>query len=354
MDNDREKQWAGVPNFLACAALMALWSGSTFAQSEFTSGPSFGQSVSESFHKMGEAVTPTPAPKQTDDPISLKTESKPSVDLYVAVARLYEESNNLPAAEEEFKKALKLSATDLRVLLGYAKLKDRMNQPQEAIKFYQQAERKHPKEPTVFNNLAIHFAQRDMFREAIAAEQRAVELLPTEPRYHNNLATLFVEVGRTKEAYEQFRAVPYDEPTAHYNLAFVLNKKGLKAAAIQEFTIALQMNPGMAPARQWVERLSVERGDGRGIVQIPRNRPVATALSQLEDDPIRQAAPVYPEPRYQTPPANPGVAARDPRSVGVRVLSPPTSQGAEVQRLPPAGYPAQSTDLIAPNPPGYR
>ena len=50
---------------------------------------------------------------------------------------------------------------------------------------------------------------------------------------------------------------------AHYDLGFLLNKRGMKDAALQEFSLALQLRPGMVLARQWVERLTQERSKGR-------------------------------------------------------------------------------------------
>ena len=192
-----------------------------------------------------------PPPSQADDPISLKTQAKAGAELYVAVARLYVESGKFTEAEEQYQQAMKKFPNDIRVLLGYAMLKDQMNQPQEALKFYQQAEKKHPKQPAVYNNLAVHYVRCGMVREAIEAAQRAVELRPREPRYRNNLAAILVEAGMPQEAFKQLREI-YDEPVAHYDLGFLLNKRGMKAAALQEFTIALRLSPGMTLARQWV------------------------------------------------------------------------------------------------------
>ena len=73
-----------------------------------------------------------------DDPISLKTPAKAGVELYVAVAHLYVVSGKFTEAEEQYQQAMKMAPNDIRVLLGYAMLKDQMNQPQEALKFYQQ------------------------------------------------------------------------------------------------------------------------------------------------------------------------------------------------------------------------
>ena len=160
-----------------------------------------------------------------NDPIALKTKGKAGVELYVAVARLYVVSGKFAEAEEQYQQAMKTAPNDIRVLLGYAMLKDQTNEPQVALKYYQKAEQKYPKQPAVYNDLAIHYSRYGMIREAIEAAQRAVELRPREPRYRNNLAALLVEDARPQEAFKQLREI-YDEPVAHYDLGFLLNKRG--------------------------------------------------------------------------------------------------------------------------------
>ena len=223
----------------------------------------------------------------------MKTPPKVGVELYVAVARLYIESGKFTEAEEQYQQAMKMAPSDIRVLLGYAMLKDQMNQPQEALSFYKQAQQKHPKDPSVYNNLAVHYVRCGMVRDAIEAGRRAADLRPREPRYRNNLAAIYVEAGMPQEAFKQLREV-YDEPVSHYDLGFLLNKRGMKAAALQEFTIALQLNPGMTLARQWVERLSREHGDGSpaviGMMPPPGQAPVV-ATFQPEAAPPALAGP---------------------------------------------------------------
>ena len=177
----------------------------------------------------------------------MKSPGKAGVELYVAVANLHIQSGKFTEAEEQYQLAMKIGPDDIRVLLGYARLKDQMKQPEEALKYYRRAEKKYPKQASVYNNLAVHYVRCGQLGEAIEAGRRAVELRPREPRFRNNLAAVFVEAGLPQEAFKQLREV-YDEPVAHYDLGFLLNRRGLKAAALQEYTIALSPNPGMALA----------------------------------------------------------------------------------------------------------
>ncbi len=350
----------------AVCAVVGLTAGDAVAQSGSSSGGFFGG-------LFGGSSTPARPASDTvqnpDDPILLKNQKKPGVELYVAVAHLYTETGKFADAEEQYRQAAKIAPDDIRVLLGYAMLKDQMNQPDEAIKLYQQAEQKHPKEPSVYNNLAVHFIRYDMVREAIEASRHAVDIRPHEPRYRNNLAALLVEAGQPQEAFRQLRAV-YDEPVAHYNLGFLLNKRGLKPAALQEFTIALQMSPGMGLARHWVEKLSKERAEHEATaMNVVPQRPAAVMVTPRPSYP-RDYAPAAPQPpqyivppqyrmsgsapaQAQYPPAQPQyqaapmTAARDP---GVRVL--PPDDGGNLRRLPPVIVP--DSDQAAPNPPDLR
>ncbi len=336
MENVKPTLWVLLPLILAYATVGLTVAEAAPQTDSSSGGSSFGQSITSGFQNLGRSTTPPPS--QSDDPIALKTPAKAGVELYIAVAHLYVESGKFTEAEDQYQQALKKAPNDIRVLLGYALLKDQMNQPQEALKFYQQAVQKHPKQPSVYNNLAIHYARRSMVREAIEAAQRAVDLSPREPRYRNNLAALLVEAGMPQEAFKQLREV-YDEPVAHYNLGFLLNKRGIKAAALQEFTIALRLSPRMTLARQWVERLSQQSAQ----VQYPRQ--------YQNPAPPTAANPI------------PAVASRDPRAIGIRAIPPPVTDANNLRRLPPVNdprYPAdpnrdpQGPDLVAPNPPNWQ
>ncbi|MGO9115541.1 MAG: tetratricopeptide repeat protein [Thermoguttaceae bacterium] len=402
MENVRPKRRALLPLVFACATVGLMMAKEAAAQNNSSlSWWPFGQSNNGGSKNSAQSTTPSASP--ADDPISLKTPAKAGVELYVAVANLYIQSGKFTEAEEQYQQAMKSAPTDIRVLLGYAMLKDQMNQPEEALKFYQQAEKKHPKQPSVYNNLAVHYVRRGMVGAAIEAARHAVDLRPSEPRYRNNLAALLVEAGSPQEAFKQLRAV-YDEPIAHYDLGFLLNKRGLKAAALQEFTIALTLSPGMTLARQWVERLSRERGESSpttiGMMPLRGQFPAGVApnpISQHEGVPSMPMAPSPPQfaapPQYVAPPQYPNqapppaqvqypaqtpapgqmqypagppqyvgtpqyrnsvpssppavnsmptVASRDQQATGVRVVPTPAGDGNALRRLPPVNDPGSN------------
>ncbi len=348
MENVRSKRWALLPLVFACATVGLMVADEAAAQNN----------SSPSWWSFGESKTPPPS--EADDPTSLHSKHEAGAELYVAVARLYVVGGKFTEAEEQYQQALKKFPNDIRVLLGYAMLKDQMNQPQEALKFYQQAEKKHPKQPAVYNDLAVHYVRQGMLREAIEASQRAIELRPHEPRYRNNLAAILVEAGTPQEAFKQLREV-YDEPVAHYDLGFLLNKRGMKAAALQEFTIALKLSPRMTLAREWVQRLSAERGEGNpavvGVMPPQGQAPAAVVPNpafQRESlpppplapsPPLLVAPPQYVAPQYPSP-------AQPPAQVQYPVRSPAPAQ---VPYPAQGQYPAQVQYPVPPqNPPQYQ
>ena len=221
-----------------------------------------------------EENAPKPAAGPSDDPISLQGTGKPDVKLYVAMARLVEEKGQLAEAQQQYQKGLEDSPQDLRALLGYAQLKDRLGEPNEAMKLYQRAIHAHAKEGAVYNNLAIHYAMQSMYRESLAAFQHAIVLRPAEVRYRNNVAMILVKLNRRQDAFVQLCAV-HKPAMAHYNLGVLMAKNGQAQPAVEQFYIALDINPSLLPARQWLERLGAipPTSSPPMAAEEPRSRP---------------------------------------------------------------------------------
>jgi len=204
-----------VGGLVLCAAWQALgpteaaaqYSGSSASSS---SGSSIGSSLKEGWDKVTGAIVPKSKPAENepiDDAVSLKSKGRPTSNVYVAVARLYEQSGKWAEAEKHYQSALKENPNDLAALLGYAHVKEEMGKPDEAIALYQKAAKAKPEEAAVFNNLGLCYARRGMYDEAIASLGRAILLQPKNPLYRNNITAVLVEKGRLQEAYSHQRAV---------------------------------------------------------------------------------------------------------------------------------------------------
>jgi Tfp pilus assembly protein PilF len=244
----------------ACMGLCWLIPTHCPAQDVFGSAPppksSFTGSIKQGFSKVGEIFTPKSDDKQLspDDPLSLKNKSKPSAELYSAIARLYEEAGKNIEAEQYYQMALKEKPDDLNSLLGYAKFQENQGRINEAVALYQKAVQTHPKEAGAYNNLGLCYARRNKLNEAAQALGQAVQLDPRNLLYRNNLATVLVDQNRLAEAFANLRDV-HGDAVAYYNMGYLLNKKGKLEAAEHHFAQALRSDPTMVPAQKWLNYL---------------------------------------------------------------------------------------------------
>ena len=217
-----------------------------------------------------------PPPERLDNSLSLSSPAKPSVGVYVAVARLYEQHGKWDLAEQQYVQALRAQPNDMAALLGYAGLKEKIAKPDEAQLLYQKAVAQFPNEPAVHNNLGLYLARRNQHAESARALARAVALQPQNLLYRNNLATVLVEMNRIVEAYAHLKAA-HGEAGAYYNLGYLLQKKGNTQEAISYFAAALRADPSMAPAQQWLAKLqdaqSLPQYAGQGRADAPVEGP---------------------------------------------------------------------------------
>ena len=219
---------------------------------------SLGNMIKAGFSSIGDALTFKPKVTPPADPTKLQTPARVGPNLHVAMGRLYEDQGNLPEAAEQYQQALKLSENDVKAIIGLAHVKSRQGDLPGASKLYDQAAKLAPSEPSVFNDMALCFAQRWMHNEAIAAMGQAIRLQPNNLLYRNNMATILVDAGRYDDALQQLR-VMRPEPVAHYNLGYLLNKKGQTDEALRHFVIAASQDPSLMPARQMVQRIQASR-----------------------------------------------------------------------------------------------
>lgn len=201
--------------------------------------------------------------------------SQPSADskkggasIYVSVAQVQEKQGNVASAAQSYERALQVDSGNLDALLGYARLQDRQGDFARATQLYQAASRLHPKEAVVFNDLGLCLGRQGKHAEAQVALAEAVRLRPDRKLYRNNLAKLLVDLGHPGPALEQLSAA-HPPAVAAYNLGYLLQQKNETALARQYFARALEMDPALADARQWLAMI-----DGQQIADVPQ-RPAA-------------------------------------------------------------------------------
>jgi Tfp pilus assembly protein PilF len=289
-----------------------------------TSNDSSGSSFQRGWNNFTNAITPKPQQEPAPDPTSLKTPGHAGPEVPLAMARFYEQQGNLAEAAKLYQQAIKGAPTDPHPLAAYGHLKARNGELAEATELYQKALRLAPDDPSILNDLGLCFARRKMFADASKALNRAVQLQPANVLYHNNLATLLVDTGQVDNAFTQLSLV-HPPAVAHYNLGYLLYKKGQAALAAQHFSFALQIDPSFAAAQFWLVRLGAAAP------------PVATA------------PPAGPQPG---PPNDFRVADRPQPSDSAPSFDPPSPNPAP-SPPPAASEPAPTVGPVISNPGAY-
>ena len=249
--------------FAGCATTDSQKSGDGFqslGSSSATPEPTWTEKLTAPFKASSGAVAGSMNNRQAtandSDALSISTKTdKKNPDLIVAVAQMHERSGKLDEAAQQYQKALKLKPKHLGALVGYAHLQDRRNKLEEATKLYGKAIAAHPTEAAVHNDLGLCYHRRGMLKESQASLVKAVELAPDRKLYRNNLATVYVEQGQVDLALGELTAA-HGQAAGHYNLGYLLAKKGDPARALGHFKQATAYDPTMQAAQQWVAKLS--------------------------------------------------------------------------------------------------
>ena len=203
----------------------------------------------------------------------LQTQGKlPTAKLHVEMARMLGRSGEEGGAEIHYREALKLSPQSLEAQLGYARLLVARGEPQQACGWFERAHQEHPESATACNDLGLCYAECGRATDAVAAMQRATELQPEEIRYRNNLARLLVAENQAEEALLALLAV-HPPAVAHYNVGYLLQSHGKRAAAAAQFKKAASLDPTLAVAQRWnleiVRRDQLDAQTAQGPTRLP-------------------------------------------------------------------------------------
>lgn len=315
---------------------------------------SFTNSIKKGFSDFTDAFSPKP--KSAADPTALNNPSKPSAETYLAVARMQEEAGNLAEADRQYRRAMKAAPENLKVLLGCAKWNGRQGHTEAALNLYGLAAEKHPKEPSVYNDMAMFLARQGRSDEAAATLAKAISLQPKKPLYRNNMAAILVDAGRPDAALPHLTEV-HGAAAAHYNLGYLLQKKGQQSKAVDHFAQALRLQPSMKQAQAWLEHLGADRqqiaGDAGHRPMARRPEISGPRVADRRATGYREPSRGLSQPAAQRPSAHSGRSSwrlpessnrsgntDGPRASGIRELPPPPPSTAEKNRSPqPSGSP---------------
>jgi eukaryotic-like serine/threonine-protein kinase len=135
--------------------------------------------------------------------------------------------------------------------LGWAYLKAKSPQAQEAVRCLSVAVALRPNSPGAVLNLGVALREQGKLESAIESFRNAIRIKPDYAEAHNNLGAALVALGKLDQAVESFRRVIQIKPDhaeAHYNLGIVLKDQGKLEAAIESYRNAIRIKPDYAEA----------------------------------------------------------------------------------------------------------
>lgn len=230
--------------------------------------------------------------------------SPADVDVAVGLGDVLRQLGDLPGAEEAYGRAIERAPDDVRAVFGLSAVRVAQGRLPESVALLEDAERLHPGEPALLNNLAwghlqlaaedptgkrlerarvlfqraaalaprmtephaglaAVFDRLDHMEEAIAAVDRARALDPGNCNYQGQRGIYLERMGRLAEAAGSLRqsllGCP-DNPDALNGLGVVLTQQGEHDQAADLLTRALAINPQHAGARANLAKLELIRG----------------------------------------------------------------------------------------------
>jgi tetratricopeptide (TPR) repeat protein len=349
-------------SFVAIVAFSAIWTGGGTLGPE-SNAPSLQdlKAKEASFPtklaaSLGASSRPTTlgSNRAFHDGVSLGSKATPSADLHVAAARMSEQSGQLADAERHYQEALAIDSRHTDAVLSYGRLKDSRGQSDQALALYETAAKAAPNDAAIFNALGLSYARQRRFKESITALERAIHLDPKKGLYRNNVAMVLVETGAADAALSHLKAVQ-SEAIAHYNVGYILQKKGDSQAAARHFAQAAQQDPSLTAAGDWLAKLQAQRSGGAqpptNIASAKRSPVPRSPMPQTSAPPPQTNAPVRPAPFMKRAPSPqtgnaapfPPFLELPPAVSGGPNLGPPNPV---VRKLPPVPQP-----LMLPGPP---
>lgn len=265
--------------------------GNSFRLVQFTGSEESKSSgsISSAFKRAGDSITGffTPDPREPqveDDPISLSNmPDEINANVYLSAARMMENASNFEGAERQYKSCLEKFPKSRLAQISYARLLHRTQRLDESLAIYQKADKDHPKDPTICNDMGLCLARMGRKDEAMAKFHQATLASPEDPRYRNNLAMVLVDSGRAEEALSQL-VYAHGKAKGHFNLGILLYRAGDQPGAIANFESALQEDSNLKQAADMLQRIGGDQVAGSGT----RTAPVPKSNTMFISDQPRE------------------------------------------------------------------
>lgn len=179
--------------------------------------------------------------------------------LRLKFAELMEGTGNTERAEQQYREIAKAKPKNVAAILGIARmdiLAGRYTAAEEGLARAERLTKNSSDVAATYGNLYV--AQKD-WDKAIEAFNKAVQNDPDDNDYRYQLALTLARAGRIEASLPHFSATIGDA-AGHYNIALIMRENGDLTGANEHLKIALQKQPNLKEARQWLAEIQREQG----------------------------------------------------------------------------------------------
>lgn len=190
----------------------------------------------------------------------------------LSLAQFYFVNNNRP----ELTKLLDGMKSDLKSFpQAYIQSGDfyqRLNQPDEAIRQYEEGLQKDPGQKTTYLNHEVQtYLLQNKLTQATAKNEEILRIDPKNPDARQLKATALLDRGQVNQAMTELQSVVTAKPdnfVARFNLGRAHFARKEYDQARQEFDKAVELQPGYMPARYAQAQVAFLRGDNESALRL--------------------------------------------------------------------------------------
>ncbi len=132
-----------------------------------------------------------------------------------------------------------------------------------AVRIYRRGLEIEPENVELLNSLGFSLFQQGKSEEAVEELEKALEIDPKHAKAHNNMALASIDLEELELAEAHYRESLAVEPhpAIHNDLGFVLERQGLIDEAVEQYRMALELDPESAAANQNLARNLADDGE---------------------------------------------------------------------------------------------
>ena len=176
------------------------------------------------------------------------------------LANYYSVVGNLGESRRFYEKAVALKPNNADSNYNLGLLLGRTGERDAALRHLQIAARSEPRDPEIWNALAVIYARQGDIKRAIDFWKRAIEVAPNFVDARVNYGVALAMQGQDSRAITQWnRALEIQPQNAElrYNLGVALLRQGRRAEAARQWQLALQADPRAENARRELRKLGI-------------------------------------------------------------------------------------------------